>query len=407
MQNTHSDAQYQVLYSHFDGLDVAFQGALPQEKLTELDAAKKAAQLKEHEKRGHAIPFGKSGTHVEVAPVGVKGFGLQFSTGHDGEQWFVKRSTNKEGWNIRVSVKSAAFIGRSLDEVISRLYERLEDWGATILLESVGRVDFAVDFGMDKEWKLRPDCIVAHSNASASVNREVREMPMQEVVSGRRCTGVTVGKMPGRQVCIYDKTREIAQKGKDYWRKVWKLDDNPEVERVWRVELRAGKRHLKEDWQVSTIAQLREKMGDIFAYTLKKIRLHDYEDENDNITRRAAHTIWSKLYTIVKNGFILNGECPNAVIECHREKAVDNFNKLITGLLPSFAYVQGIPVDRLEDAAIKMVRVARSGMNADREKMQQGYKRAKNRYWFLGGRDENTYLPITVSNPDLAEWAAA
>lgn len=396
MQNTPTAAQYQVLYSNFDALDIAFQGALPAKRLTQLDAAKKAAQLKEHEKRGEAIPFGKSKAHVEVAPVGVKGFGLQLSTGHDGEVWFIKRSTNKEGWNIRVSVRSAAFIGRSLDEVIARLYERLEDWGATIIMESVGRVDFAVDFGMDKEWQLQPDCIIAHSNATASVNKEAREMHLQEVMSGRRCTGVTVGKMPNRQICIYDKTKEIIAKRKDYWRKVWRLDERPEVERVWRVEMRAGKRHLKEDWQVSTIAQLKEKVGDIFAYSLLRIRLHDYEDDNPNITRRAVHEVWKKLSSIVKAGFTLNGECPNAVKECHREQAMDNIRKVYETTLPTFARVFGIPENRMEEAILPITRILEASIRANSDKNKERHRRAGNRYWFV---DEGAPIPENEKMP--------
>ena len=57
------------------------------------------------------------------------------------------------------------------------------------------------------------------------------------VCRGRRLESVTIGKMPGRQVIVYDKRREAIEQRKLFWFKVWGIDRSDRSAEIWRVEL--------------------------------------------------------------------------------------------------------------------------------------------------------------------------
>jgi hypothetical protein len=80
-------------------------------------------------------------------------------------------------------------------------------------------------------------------------------------------TSVTVDQMPRRQFIVYDKRSEVITQHKVHWWEIWNagrrasclptLDPKDRIgSRVWRVELRAGKEHLKERWAISKWAEL-------------------------------------------------------------------------------------------------------------------------------------------------------
>jgi hypothetical protein len=51
----------------------------------------------------------------------------------------------------------------------------------------------------------------------------------------RRVSGITIGRMPGRQLCLYDKRADSLLKRKLYWPAVWGLDLAEHRNPVWRV----------------------------------------------------------------------------------------------------------------------------------------------------------------------------
>ena len=118
-----------------------------------------------------------------------------------------------------------------------------------------------------------------------------------KAVNGKsgRTTSVTVGKMPNRQVIVYDKRAEVIARSKSYWWVIWNdtlrraglpllqydtvrreagadptpvtvpyvensaphIDaTQPDISRVWRIEFRAGKNRLKDTWGIRTWGQL-------------------------------------------------------------------------------------------------------------------------------------------------------
>ncbi len=94
----------------------------------------------------------------------------------------------------------------------------------------------------------------------------------QIIASGCRVESVTIGRMPGRQVIVYDKRAEAIAKNKLHWFEQWGVDPrDPEIQ-VWRVEFRAGERHLKQDFGLSTFTNIEDSVGDVFSKMARDIR---------------------------------------------------------------------------------------------------------------------------------------
>ncbi len=95
---------FEVIYRGFDGLDVAFQGALRRDLVEQLDAAKAEAQ-----ERARPILVEYRSMRFLLAETGApNGYAFRCDTGDDGAIWFFKRGMSGADWNIRVSVKSMA-----------------------------------------------------------------------------------------------------------------------------------------------------------------------------------------------------------------------------------------------------------------------------------------------------------
>lgn len=371
----------QALYSGYDGLDIAFKGCVNSELITQLEVAKEEAQ---ETHRPTIIYIGKEKLPVAVAESGGKSCKYRFDTGLDGEIWWVRDSHNSDGWNIHVSVKSAAFAQHGYEGVKRNIYHKLKQMGATIREESISRVDFAMDF-LAPDFVLNPFSFVTPATASSSVHSvQNEEVENCYQMSGNRVTGKTIGKMPGRQVIIYDKRREVMQRGKVYWWDIWGLDKDDPKNQVWRVELRAGKKHLKETWNVATFKELEAKIGDIFKATLQSIRLIDTDHEDTNVTRKRLHPLWQKVSNIVLRWFkdSMRGASPSKIIATLRQKKKDDFSQLICGVASSYAYIHGIKLDNINSVIPKITEELKEYIGMNAIKMAKGYKKAKEKYLF-------------------------
>ena len=117
---------------------------------------------------------------------------------------------------------------------------------------------------------------------------------------------VTIGKNPQRQIIVYDKRPEVIATGKRWWWPIWndaltaqgqsQLDPKKREESaVWRVEVRAFKRHLKDTWSVSTWGHLREQLPAILHHALCDVRFVT-PTRDTNRARWPDHPVWMLAY---------------------------------------------------------------------------------------------------------------
>lgn len=373
------------VYRGWDSLDVAFQGALPDATLTTLREGKARAI-----QAGEPTLIDVVGAMGHVGETGARGgYAFRFDTGPDGEIWTIKDSPDPSQWNIRVSVRAAQLAVGGYAGVKLALLDRLKAWGAVVLSESIARVDFAMDFEAP-DFDLRPDDFVCHSRSTVAehANMIPRGGEQSEIgvrYKGRRPSSVTIGMMPGRQVIVYDKRREVlTQPGKGFWLDVWGTtrDDCPAI---WRVEVRAGKDHLK-DWRIATFEDLEARGGDMMIATMQAVRL-TVPGSDSNVTRAALHPLWQRATAIVADAMAdhVSGAERGRVVEGRREELQAMYRQQVVGLATGYAVAAGLS---LADAVATLAGEVGDEITAyvigRRRDFDRKFNRATRRMFFLG-----------------------
>lgn len=379
------------IYQNFDGLDVAFQGACSSAFLAALDDAKgQAAETRQDA----LLTFG--GITMHVAETGAKGgYAYRVDTGPEGATWFFSKNTKPENWNIRVSAKSAWLATKGLGRVKTEMYQFLEAVGAKVGDESISRIDYCMDFrgeDLGHDFKIIPDQFIMHSHSNRSDHYGEDDFDAEGAfddktvngVSGR-VTSVTVGRMPGRQVIVYDKTKEITAKRKLEWLDIWAAQGAHLTlgERVFRVEIRAGKTCLKERWGITTWADLFAKAGDMFAHTLDAVRYAEPTGDKSRY-RWPDHSLWEAAKEAV-GADLFEMQCgakPGVVKAVRAEQLAQTMRAMITGLLATWGVATSAPAmaEPLADAVHSM---AYEYVTDHREEFLAKMNRAGKRYVFI------------------------
>lgn len=348
----------EVIYRGFDGLDVSFSAQIPHELCEELEAAKAHAQ-----EFRQSTPVSWNGVRMLVAESGAPGgYAFRASTGEFGATWFFKKPNARDQWGIRASCSSFNLAINGLGNARTELYRTIELLGIAISsgAESIGRVDYAIDFFAPK-FVLEPEHFVMHSNSTRSDHIEVTEIRCH----GRsgRVTSVTVGKMPGRQVIVYDKRGDVIAKRKAAWWEIWNTrradlgypplkSEIAAESRVWRVELRAGKEHLKHNWNIAKWADLDSRFGDLISATLSAVR-HVEPTADTNRSRWPESELWQCVRREVDADlFEMTSRVePDLVKRVQKEAHDQLLATQMIGLLVTRAALRGVTSDGLASFA--------------------------------------------------------
>jgi hypothetical protein len=226
-------------------------------------------------------------------------------TGPLGAKWFFKAPNFRDPWGIRVSVHSLTLAKYGMGWVRHYIHDTLATLGTEVsgLKMAISRVDYAVDF-LAPDFILVPEPIVCHARANQKGHKELE--PVVENGHSGRYTSVTIGKNPNRQVIIYDKREEVLNKsGKVVWWEIWNAvlatlglppleRHDPTKSRIWRVELRAYKRNLKDQWQIRTWEDFDTRGGDMFQAMLEAIR-HTTPTDDTNRSRWPNSPLWNRV----------------------------------------------------------------------------------------------------------------
>jgi hypothetical protein len=372
------------VYRGFDGLDVTFQGRIPEALCAELEASKAmAAECR------RPILCEWRGQSFHVAETGAAGgYAFRCDTGPEGAVWFFSKNQKADGWNIRVSCRSAWLATKGFGRVRAEIYTFLEAIGADVMGESIARVDYAVDIaGRDLPgFVLEPNNFVMHSKTGREDHAEDIGM---HGVSGRY-TSVTIGGMPRRQVIIYDKTKEVAARQKLEWPVIWndgliKQGRAPlaDGERVFRVELRAGKDFLKDRWGITTWAQLDEKLGDLFAAAMADIRYCEPNGDT-NRARWPLHPIWKAVTEAVAGDLfeMTSGAMPGVVKEVRRSQLAQTMSAMILGLLATWSLATATKAEA-SILSLELGDMAETYITENRSDFAAKIKRAADKYVFI------------------------
>ncbi|NVE94887.1 hypothetical protein [Altererythrobacter lutimaris] len=348
----------EILHRGFDALDVSFEAQIGSKLCDALEDAKANALVS---RKPTCLPW--NGLKLLVAESGVRGgYRYRADIGQFGGTWMFKAPSEKDPWGVRVSCSSLQLALFGLEETKRHLYETLSALGMHLGGggESIGRVDFAVDI-LAPEFELAVENFVMHSNTGWAQEGEF----VVPRVNGKsdRVTSVTVGKMPGRQVIVYDKRAEIIGKRKFAWWEIWDASrsengkaplarEDATQSRIWRIEARAGKRHLKEKWAITSWTDLETRCGDMFADTMEAVR-HVDPTSDSNRSRWPTSELWRIAQSQVNDSLLGVRSFADAdqVKEIQRAEFCDLMLKQTLGLVVTQAAVRGVLIERLPDFA--------------------------------------------------------
>lgn len=300
---------YKILYQGVDTLDVAIKGALPQSILDELEAAKIEAEKMHSDKQGYGVTLGPDKPKLFVKATGKRGgYRYVFIDDPTGAIWSVKANANSNDWNFFVSARALGLLCRTYEGMKAHMEGVLKSLGAQIKEVSVNRIDYAIDiaatnFELDMTNFVAPG--VAKLRSYYSTDNELddngnralkgKQDDISAVMSGGRFESVTIGKMPGRQVIVYDKLKAAKDLKTPYWFDVWGIDPNDTGTQVWRVEIRGGKVGLD-----NSISKAQNRNYETIEATLPKflakaadnIRYVTDKGEVSNVSRSTIHPLW-------------------------------------------------------------------------------------------------------------------
>lgn len=368
-----------LLYAGFDTLEVSFLTKTNNKKqlekfLNELDWAKIEAQQTD---KPVTVQLPCGFVKAQVGKTGVSGgYAFTLDTGEDGFIVWLKNSV-KEDWNVRIKAKSACLLSKGYEGTKKAMLQLVGNMGLFMVKESIARADFAMDF-LAPDFEPDARDFVCHSRTTVT-----EHAPATAVIRGRKVESVTVGKMPNRQICTYNKSKEIKAKRKEYWWDVWGIVPQ---DGVWRIEVRAGKEALK-DCDLRTFEQFEAQFQNYVANTLRNIRLHSAGQTDKTVTRQALHYVWQKAVDTAKSwvGWLaeVTGELSKRIIREKRERLKEILYGQIKGTFLSYAALSGVTLRNSYELLAEVAASIENSVVHSEGNVRQKFAKAKERYMFV------------------------
>lgn len=350
-----------VVHTGFDGIDLAIRTTVPLEFAEFLEKGRAMAQELMRDVGGlyadRDIIIGQSGKRG--------GYAFTFKIDYFNGLYFAKRPNRQDDWGLFVSIGSRELALHGLTKTRETVEKHCEALGFRIPPDgiSINRVDFAVDI-LVPGFVLNPNAFLFHSRAN---RRAIAEVETVET-NGRsgRTTSVTIGKMPGRQVIVYDKREEAMKRHKHEWPMIWDanleaeglphLDINdPEASQVWRVELRLGKKALRNRHDIRGWGSLHEHLQEEMDQLIQDVTLH-VPCGDSNRSRWPLHPIWLVAREAVATCLFAHEArvSPDAVREVDLRVKQQEFLKLIASQTVTLGYLEGQTAENFEGSLEKL-----------------------------------------------------
>lgn len=376
----------EIIYQGFDGLDLSVSSNIPHDLADRLERAQEEAR-----KIKEPALLDYRGVTLKVAETGAPG-GYAFRCETHGAIWFFKRPNPNDPWGVRVSLRSLTLALYGLGGARKILFDTLDALAIPVTAQgvSIGRVDYAIDI-LAPGFVLEADHFVMHSRMRR------KDYIADKQVNGRtgRTESVTIGTMPGKQIIVYDKRADVIAKNKREWWEIWnagrRAAGKPELDRhdregaqIWRVELRAGKHHLKEDWGIRSFADLDARLGDLYARMMQSIR-YTFPRPDSHRNRWPAHPLWHMATEAMAVDLfeMISHVDPERVKQVAREAHADMLAAQIAGLSVSHAHMLGYGpndfLDYLDRRRDELNTAARENPAA----LEDRFAKAEKRYVFI------------------------
>ena len=196
--------------------------------------------------------------------------------------------------------------------------------------------------------------------------------------------------MPGRQIIVYDKRREAIAKRKLFWFKVWNIERDDPAQEVCRIEVRAGKKELKDRWGMRTFDDVDQSIGDVIRHALDEVRYLAPFQSDSNVTRQQNDPLWQVMIDHVEQGLFdfRSGLLPSLVKEVEREQAIATYAGLLVGMAAPLAAALGLLDDQVETRLPpRVLKLLLAAITDPRGRFQKNTERARERLHFVCDRN--------------------
>ncbi|WP_320179498.1 hypothetical protein [Roseovarius pacificus] len=345
----------EILHSGFDGLRLTIETDIPPAFRERLSAAKAEAV---ETNRECILDFG--GIALGVRRSG----GMAFSahTGDMGAEWYFLDPENRPANNPGITVDFRAFLLATggLRAAQAHLEACMLAFGIPYGENQVRvtRTDFAIDFLAPWFEPDRNDLVLPPKTKAVEFTGP---SDSETHASGTRVTGLRAGKGESRQLVIYDKRTEVIEKGKAGWLKIWnatrasmgkpELDiKDPDQSRVWRFELRMGRKQLRERFDIRGWDDLNAQVGDAFTDFCERMR-YCIPTADRNRARWPTHELWEAVTHTVALDLHENiaGVLPRDVKDANRNAHIRMLDRQLLGLFISRAAASGVTASDFSD----------------------------------------------------------
>jgi hypothetical protein len=373
-----------IIRAGVDSLYVAIKGTLPTAVLPRLAAAKEQAMA---ERRLVPFTFPDSGVEVMVAPNGATGgYALLWDTGILGATWACRQAADKLDWNFFAKPHATALLAHGFASVTEQLLQHVVRIGGKQNEHSVNRIDYAIDVRAD-DFELDLGGFIAHPRCQRRPHWDCHEQNQASAIfTGRRLETATIGRMPGRQVTVYDKTAEARARQKIHFFRAWGIDPADKVARVWRVELRLGKRELKERRGISTVGDLAAKLRPALADLVAQVR-YVLPGSDQNVSRHRLHPIWELATAHIGEADLLGGIGhiePAQLLRITQQIAVERYRKLLAGVAAGLGAMMDLD-DAMIDCSLPDIVAEAIGVAIPTEGFRRSLVRARDKRRHIDG----------------------
>jgi len=303
-----------LVYQGIDSLDVSIMGAASAQVLEKMEKYRGHAEKDANNLFGFLTGFGQ-----ERRPFAVKGHGKKGGYRYTlvdqvtGTIVSIKNDQSIENWNIFISCRAHSLLSLGYVGMKAEIEVIMAALGVKVLDVSVNRIDQALDF-LAPEFDLQMENFVVPRSAKVSPyfssghdlndqgDRSTKDgLPVGSVMRGGRFETVTIGKMPGRQVTVYDKSGAAKAQQKMFWFPAWGLDPNDPTLKVWRIEFRAGREALKRSipkLMTRTFESVENCLPKFLKTAADEIRYVKGRNET-NVTRSELHPLWHEVQALL------------------------------------------------------------------------------------------------------------
>jgi hypothetical protein len=358
-----------LVYQGVDSLDVAIKGAASDDVLQVLEHGRAEAEADANNDYGIPVSLGPYNRAFVVKAHGKKG-GYRYTIVDiaTGSIFSIKNDHRPLMWNIFVSTRAHTLLSRGYEGTKSEINACLDAMGVVLREFSVNRIDYALDF-VAPEFELDMAKFVAPRRSKVSPYFEAghhlgdhgdrlvepdASLPVGSVMRGGRFESVTIAKMPGRQVIVYDKTRAAKEQQTPYWFAAWGLDPDDTANRVWRIEIRAGRdswKVVKGPFGVRTFDTIEALLQGFLIRALQDIRYVANRADISNVTRAETHPLWRAAQDVVAD-MPQNPEpplTPDYMIELMRKQRVAMAMVQGFGNINNLLVLEGLPPKEIEE----------------------------------------------------------